>query len=251
MDHNFNSKPWKTSSTLRLVQRAQLGDAQAFNEMLRRYQDQLLSFIFLRLGPRLRRKIEVEDIFQETVLRAFLSLKDLRWQNNRSFFQWLGAIAEHVIKNQVRYHFQTLKRGGCSEEEDARQEDMPVELQELMDSRQTSPSKALFREERFKRLEEALRSLKKDYREVIILARVRGLPIPEIARRMNRSADAVSMLLLRALRKLKSTFGDTDSYHLPPLSLEKLAGENGCSSSRGTGAGDADEAASQEPTSGG
>ena len=76
------------------------------------------------------------------------------------------------------------------------------------------------RDERFERLESALNCLTKDHREVIIFARIQGLPIKEIAERMSRSPDAVSMLLLRALRELKSYFGSTESFHLPQRSLE-------------------------------
>jgi hypothetical protein len=37
---------------------------------------------------------------------------------------------------------------------------------------------------------------------------------------MGRSPDAVTHLLLRALDKLRESFGDTESLHLPPRSLE-------------------------------
>ncbi len=227
MNNDSNSKPHMRCSTQKLVEKVQRGDTRAFNDLIHRYEDQLLSFIFLRLGPRLRKKIEVEDIFQEAILRVFLSLKDLRWHNNKFFFNWMASIAEHVIKDQVRYHFQTLKRGGSVERETVRQEELPSDFPDFRDPDQASPSKALLRLERFQRLEESLRSLKEEYREIIILARIRGLPIHEIATRMNRSEDAVSMLLLRALRKLKEAFGETDSFHLPPLNLETLLGENG------------------------
>ena len=71
------------------------------------------------------------------------------------------------------------------------------------------------------RLETALAGLRPDYREVIILARIREPPIKEIARTTGRTPEAVSMLLLRALRQLKKYFGNTDSFTLPAWSLDE------------------------------
>jgi RNA polymerase sigma factor (sigma-70 family) len=73
------------------------------------------------------------------------------------------------------------------------------------------------REERFERLEKALDSLPHDYRTVITLMKVRGLSLKDVARRMGRSPDAVTMLHLRVLRKLRAAYGEanTESLHLP------------------------------------
>ena len=75
------------------------------------------------------------------------------------------------------------------------------------------------RAERFDRLKVALDTLKPDHREVILLARIRRLPIEDVAKRMGRSPDAVGHLLRRAIQKLKISFGDTDSFRLPDRSL--------------------------------
>ena len=70
------------------------------------------------------------------------------------------------------------------------------------------------REERFTRLRKAIDNLSPDHRTVILLSRIEGLMIREIATRMGRSQSAVKNLLLRALRELKKSFGHTDSLHL-------------------------------------
>jgi RNA polymerase sigma factor (sigma-70 family) len=79
----------------------------------------------------------------------------------------------------------------------------------------------LRREERFERLEKSLQSLSPDHREVILLARIEGLQIAAIAERLGRSKSAVKSLLLRALKELKRSFGDTESFHLPDRSLRR------------------------------
>ena len=75
------------------------------------------------------------------------------------------------------------------------------------------------RGERVDRLKAAMHRLSADHREVIHLARIQKLPFKEIATRMNRSPGAVKVLLLRALRELKRSFGETESLHLPDRSL--------------------------------
>ena len=80
---------------------------------------------------------------------------------------------------------------------------------------EVSPSKAERRNERFEHFEAALKQLSPDYRQAILLAKIEGLSIEEVARRMNRSPSAVSHILLRALRKLRESLGDTESLHLP------------------------------------
>jgi RNA polymerase sigma factor (sigma-70 family) len=71
------------------------------------------------------------------------------------------------------------------------------------------------RNERFERLREALDALSPDQREVIVLSRIEGLPVLEIAKRMERSPQAVYQLLWRAMKKLKVLFGETESLTLP------------------------------------
>ena len=47
-----------------------------------------------------------------------------------------------------------------------------------------------------------------------------GLKVREIAERMGRSESAVKNLLFKATKKLKESFGDTESLNLPDRSLE-------------------------------
>ena len=52
-------------------------------------------------------------------------------------------------------------------------------------------------------LADALSRLPDDYRDVIVLRHIEGLPFEEVAARMERSAGAVRMLWLRALKKMR------------------------------------------------
>ncbi len=191
-------------STETLVSRAKGGDRAAFDALLERFHERLRVFVDSRLGERLRRRIGVEDILQEVSIRALQSLGRFSWKDEQSFHAWLRGIAEHVILHAAQKH---------------RREVAPIES--APPAGDPSPSRTLRREERFERLQDALLSLSADHQEVIRLARLERLRIAEIAKRMQRSEDAVHQLLARALRKLKASFGDTESLHLPHRSLRR------------------------------
>jgi RNA polymerase sigma-70 factor (ECF subfamily) len=76
------------------------------------------------------------------------------------------------------------------------------------------PSRAMRRQERRERLQGSLRKLSPDHRMVLELSRTEGLSIREIADRMGRTESAVKNLLLRATRRLRESFGDTESLGL-------------------------------------
>jgi RNA polymerase sigma-70 factor (ECF subfamily) len=187
-----------------LVEKAQAGSRAAFEELLTVHQGRLEALIHSLLGPELRGKVEAADVRQETLLRAFESIEKFRWSGEGCFLGWLGGIAEHVVLKQVeRWKVRRVSP-----------------LQGDIAASDISPSRGLRREDRFARLREAIQGLSPDHRQVIRLARIEKLPSSEIARLMNRSPAAVAQLLSRALKKLREAFGDTESLHLPPQSLE-------------------------------
>ena len=73
----------------------------------------------------------------------------------------------------------------------------------------TSPSQHFARNEAFLQLAAALETLAEDYRQVIVLRHVEGLPFAEVARLMDRSVDSVEKLWVRGLARLKTTVGES------------------------------------------
>ena len=195
--------PRKDATDL-LVDRARCGDRQAFDELVARQGPHLESVLRARLWRTLQRWADLEDVLQETYLRAWRSIRKFQPGGEDSFFRWLSGIAVKVV----------LEASSGSKKETH----LPLDLEFARE--EPSPSKALQREERFERLRSALDALSPDYREVLALVRLEGLSITETAKRMGRSSNAVSKLLLRALRKLRQTFGDTESLGLPERPLE-------------------------------
>lgn len=193
-----------------LVRKARQGDRDSFEQLVSAHERRLEAVIHSRMGAHLKAVYEVSDALQETLVRAFGAMDRFRWDGEDSFMRWLGGIAEHVI----------LKLASRYERE------QKLSIHREPSGSHVSPSRGLRREERFDRLERAVSGLSPDHREVILLARVEGLRIKEIAGRMNRSPEATKQLLSRALRALKKSFGNTESLHLPPRTLGEGAAED-------------------------
>lgn len=184
--------------TSELVARAQGGDRPAFDGLVRRFHGRLERQVRSRIGDKVGARLEVEDVLQATFAAAFASIAKLTWRGEESFYRWLGSIAEHVIWSS------TQKRAWEQ-----------IQLPHDIAAAGSSPSRILQRKERFDRLEKALARLSGDHREVVTLARLKGLTIEEIAHRMGRSPEAVKKLIARALLRLRESFGDTESFSLP------------------------------------
>ena len=78
-----------------------------------------------------------------------------------------------------------------------------IQIETALVSRVSSPSSHAGRRERAACLSDQLARLPADYREVLVLRNLEGLPFPEVARRMNRSAGAVRILWVRAVDQLR------------------------------------------------
>jgi RNA polymerase sigma-70 factor (ECF subfamily) len=182
----------------RLFESAQNGDPAAFGQLLKHHEERLKRFIESRIGNHLRNRVDVDDILQETSLKAFNSLERVRWQGETALFSWLCGIALNNIYSHSRKY---LKISDASPPEEV--------------DKNASPSRQIQREERFNRLQDSLGRLSDEHQQVIRLTRIEGLPIREAAKRMNRSEKATAQLLWRATKKLKEAFGDTASLRLP------------------------------------
>jgi RNA polymerase sigma-70 factor (ECF subfamily) len=204
-----------------LIDKATRGSRESFDQLLGLHRPRLEALIRLRMGAWLRSQVEVEDVLQETSLEAFRSVGTFQWTGDGSFGKWLGGIAEHVIHTNLRKWKARKRRPGQAARPDGPGVDAGNTTSLSFAGKATTPLNALLREERFSRLEKAIGSLKASHREVIILARVRGLPLREIAAQMGSTPKAVSMLLVRAQRSLRAAFGHTDSFSLPARSLDQ------------------------------
>lgn len=200
------------NNTQLLIRDAREGNREAFDELVKRYESSIELLIRGETGAHLRGQVEVADLLQETFSSAFQSMRQFRGQERETFARWLSKIARNVVRGCARRMakqngFQCDPLQGAQSDTHGKQRDI--------ESSAGTPSEDLRCRERFDRLRRAMEMLSADHRRVIILARVRELPMREVARIMERTPEAAGMLLVRALMKLKTHFGPTESLELP------------------------------------
>lgn len=188
----------------RLVAQAKAGDHAAFTRLVEGARRRLEATLRSMSGRGFEHVIDLEDVVQEACVRAFESIREFEWRGDGSFSAWLRGIARNIVVDAIR-----KKRPSHG-----------LQVVDRIPDEEVPPSRTARREERFDRLKSAFGGLQPDHRLVLRLSRIEGLPIREIAERMNRSPNAVKQLLSRALKALRASFGDTESLHLPDRRLD-------------------------------
>ena len=185
------------TSTFTLLEQAQAGDREALSRAFEKFERRLAVLVHFKLGERTRTFAEVDDIVQETLLRAFRDIEHFSYRAPGSFLRWLSAIADHVIVDRVRYQGRQRR---AAEEIPFRSESNPAGP-EPADTK--TPSRLLAQREAVERLLARLSALPEDYRKVILMAKIEGLSTAEIAAQMGKSREAVALLVYRAVKRFR------------------------------------------------
>src|SRR6187200_1539016 len=125
-----------------LIARIHAHDANALAEFLQGHRPQLMAFIERQLGTALRRKVEPDDVFQETSAEAVRALPTAEI-GDRDPFSWLCQIAERRIIDLHRRFFGAQKRDAGREISLATpvsDQSQPAELVNLLVASMTTPS---------------------------------------------------------------------------------------------------------------
>jgi RNA polymerase sigma-70 factor (ECF subfamily) len=188
-----------------LIARIRNKDSQALVEFIELRRPQLLAYIERNLSTSLGRKLEAADILQEVSMSAVSSLATFELAD-RDPFSWLCQLAEHRIIDAHRKLVAAQKRSSDREVSSgpaSDSESVQGGFIDLLVVSMTSPSGALFRNQRALRLQEALKNLSEESQQALKLRYVEGLPSREIATRLQRTDGATRVLLTRSLAKLQ------------------------------------------------
>jgi RNA polymerase sigma-70 factor, ECF subfamily len=157
------------------------------------------------------RKVEPDDVFQETSAEAVRALATAEF-GDREPFSWLCQIAERRIIDLHRRFFGAQKRDAGREVPLAAGSDTrQAGLINMLVASMTTPSQAFSRNAREARLQEALEKLPAEQREALRLRYVESLPSKQIAERLGKSDAAVRVMLTRSLKKLHELLGEDAS----------------------------------------
>jgi len=175
-----------------LVAKAQAGDNEAFAALVERYQNKIY-----RLAKNITQNNEdAEDVLQEAFLKAYSHLDT--FQRNAKFYTWIVRIAvnEALMKLRKRKSDRTVP---LDEPLDTGEETVNREIAVWEDNPETRYSQ----EEIQQILDEAVESLKPDFRAVFALRDIEELNTEETAETLGISVPAVKSRLLRARLALR------------------------------------------------
>jgi len=184
--------PDPQSAELILVDRARAGDANAFGELISRYERRVY-----RMARQITQNDEdAEDVIQETFLKAFEHLDGFQGQSK--FYTWLTRIAvnESLMKLRKRKSDRTV-----SMDENIETDEEPI-VREIAVWDDT-PEMRYSQEELREILDSAIEGLKPIFRTVFILRDVEELSTEETAEALGLSIAAVKSRLLRARLQLR------------------------------------------------
>jgi RNA polymerase sigma-70 factor (ECF subfamily) len=181
-----------------LVDRFKAGDPEAFALIFERYRSRLVVLLRYRMSAQLKTTMEVDDVLQEVFLRAFQDLARFEYRGAGSVMRWLSALAEHILVDLARFQ--------------GREKRSPGELVRLRSATNPggpepavslTPSRILLQSEGVRRLFARMDKLPEQYREAILLTKIAGLSTAEMGRRLGKAPDAASLLLHRAVKRLR------------------------------------------------
>ena len=185
----------------KLVRAAQKGDAQAFRDLVVKYQRRVYQ---LALGMT-KDPDDAMDISQETFVRVHRYLPSFK--GDSSFFTWTYRIAMNLCLDAQR-------RKGRAERIDATEGD-EAEIEAAMDPPSAAlagPQRATLNAELKEKIEEALQGLSENHRSILLLREVEGLSYEELAKVLGiRKGTVMSRLFharLKMQKKLREYLGE-------------------------------------------
>jgi RNA polymerase sigma-70 factor, ECF subfamily len=177
------------TSDEQIVERALTGDAEAFGEIVRRWERRIFALSYGMLG----REEDARDATQETFLSAFRNLRGFRGEAKVS--SWLHRIAvNQCITRQRRAKVRNEAALEDEEERNANVFAAPVD---------GVPSRVAEGRERIAAVRRAVNSLPLELRQVVVMKEFEELTFREIADALDLPLSTVKSRLYTALRQLQ------------------------------------------------
>jgi RNA polymerase sigma-70 factor, ECF subfamily len=188
----------KLSEEHALVRNAQAGDRLAFEELVRRYDREVL-----RLATNLVHRAEdARDIYQEGFLRVYRNLHRFRFEC--SFYTWLYRIVTNVALDHLR------RRTSRREDQAPVPDEADGSTRDFFDRQPalgaaSNPERHLLGQELGEHISAALDRLSPRERMVFEMKHYQGLKLRAIGDLLGTSEETVKNSLFRATRKLRAS----------------------------------------------
>jgi RNA polymerase sigma-70 factor (ECF subfamily) len=177
-----------------LVRATLAGSQEAFRELVVRFERPVFGLIVRMVGD----PETAEDLAQEVFVKAYRALGS--YDPSRKLASWLFKIAHNATIDHLRR---------------SAPESVPLEgdeegrglLATLTDPAAESPAAAAERRDMARALERAIRGLRPDYREAVVLRYVEGLSYEDIAETLAQPLGTVKTNLHRARKQMATVLG--------------------------------------------
>jgi RNA polymerase sigma-70 factor, ECF subfamily len=181
-----------------LVRSAQAGDRLAFEELVRRFDREVL-----RLALNLvKRPEDARDIYQESFLRVYRNLHRFRFEC--SFYTWLYRIVTNVALDHLRRRTSRREdQAPVPEEAEGGTRDFFDRQPEMRAA--SNPERHLLGQELGEHIATALDRLSPRERMVFEMKHYQGLKLRAIGEMLGTSEETVKNSLFRATRKLRTS----------------------------------------------
>ncbi len=191
------SEPSAPVAEMDLVRRAQGGNLEAYDELIKRYQERIYATVYHMTSNH----EDANDLAQDSFIKAFQALKSFK--GGSSFYTWLYRIA---VNKTINFLKQRKNRVHMSLNDlDFNTENNP-DLVALISEK--TPRREAGLNELQEKLNAAMLRLSEPHRLVVVLHDVQGLSHEEVAKVMECNIGTVRSRLFYARQQLQSLLTD-------------------------------------------
>lgn len=188
-----------------LARRMRAGDRSALADGFAHCRDRLWRVADFRLDPRLRRRVDADDVLQHAYLDADRRLEHFAGSTLVEVFIWLRLVLLQTMTDLYRAHLGAEIRDASREVAfDSPADATSVSLARHLIAEITSPSGAAVRGETEAELRQVINEMDPIDREILALRHFEELGNSEVAEVLGIQAKAASIRYVRALARLKS-----------------------------------------------
>ena len=179
------------------IDRLKRGESAAFETLVNERSGEIFGLLY-RLTENTE---EARDLTQETFLRAFQSIRTFRGDSDLR--TWIYRIAINQARNRWRW-WRRRHRDSTVSIDATDENGKPALVATLKAENGLSPEQDTLAHERERILRNALKDLRRVYRETVILRDIEGLAYEEIAVALDISVGTVKSRLARGRQELRS-----------------------------------------------
>jgi RNA polymerase sigma-70 factor (ECF subfamily) len=180
-----------------LVRRARKGDLQAYDDLVKRYQERIYATIYHMTSNH----EDANDLAQDSFIKAFQALKSFK--GGSTFYTWLYRIA---VNKTINFLKQRKNRTHMSLNDIDFNAEHDTDLIALISEK--TPRRDAGLNELQKKLNEALLKLSEPHRLVVVLHDVQGQSHEEIAEIMDCNIGTVRSRLFYARQQMQAELAD-------------------------------------------